>query len=95
MKSKPKYIWGTIIRIGGGLIFDEPKKFKYDEEVDSYQFREEFEIENIGYNTFCGMFYEYITFASTRKEEVEAFILGVKSIKDLLKPLITIKENNK
>ncbi len=80
MKSKPKYIWGAIINLGGGLLFDKPKKFKYDEELDSCWYRNYY-IKGLGYKALDG----YITFASTSKEEVEAFILGAKSVKDVLK----------
>lgn len=76
-----KFLWGAVVNLGGGLLTEKPKKFFYNEEFGNwYSSNNQDEVECEGLNVEDG----YTTFTSHNKQEVEAFINGVKALRDIL-----------
>lgn len=74
-KKTPEKIWGAIVNQGGGCWWDEPKRFIYNDEDFWFNEETDSDIARLGLDETYG----YITFGSTNKSEVEAFINGAKS----------------
>lgn len=75
-KSKPKTVWGTGLNLCG-LWSTRAMRFTLSKEFENTTWWDEngeFEISKLGFDTNQ---HNVITFSSTDKKEVEAFISGV------------------
>lgn len=95
-KTRPRFVWASRVNLGG-LFHTAPIKCVWSRELESYwgevecqdsqQDNEEddyveIEVKKIGLDIDDE--YNYVTFSSTSKEEVSAWIKGVKSTMTLL-----------
>ena len=75
MEDKPKYVWGAIINMGGGLHWTVPKRFRLHDSLQTWWCNDN-EIKQLGFYYRPG----YSTFASINKHEVELFVLGARTV---------------
>ena len=78
-ENNPERVYGAIINLSG-LSFVEPKRFRYNYELNSWWYRGNYGIDKLGINKRGGC----ITFASIKKSEVEHFINGAKAVLGML-----------
>jgi hypothetical protein len=83
-KAKPEFFWGTIINLTG-LVFSEPRKFRYDANLNSYWYKGNYEIKRLGVREEYG----YITFASTSKEDVMNFCNGAVKMCQIIRTMVS------
>ena len=81
MSKKKEFLWGAIVNMGGGILMDKPKKFYYNDELESwYAINGNDLIDKEGLCVNDG----WITFGSKNENEVAAFIMGAKALRDIL-----------
>ena len=92
MSKKKEFIWGTIVNLGGGLRFDTPQKF-YKSNYSHFWYMTNRNDSIKGEGLYKDPDYGFITFGSKDKHEVEIFIMGAKSLRDILLNNTLYKEN--
>ena len=88
--KKPRYIWGVIINMGGGL-WGDGKVYRFSLHKGLYGSASYYNNSKIDFSVDLGYHIHHdgqlITFASTKKKEAELFLLGAESIVARLKSI--------